>query len=124
MLNLFKKNKDSLWGTLSVKNAQEVTSDLPLLSTEWEKIDQFLKDMDSGKVINLNLQAGGADAMNLYRNDQGNLVLMFASKAFLSGEEVPYYQKENISIEIARKEIEYFFINNKRNEEFNWDIQE
>ena len=124
MFNLFKKNSDSIWGILSVKNAGNVTSDFSLLSTEWEKVDQLLKDMDSGKIINLNFQASGADAMNLYRNDTGNLVLMFAPKAFLNGEEVPYYQKENISIDTARKEIEYFFINKKRNEELNWDIQE
>ena len=127
MFNLFKKkNNIVLLGTLSLYDMKKVRSDFPILSTDWEKIQQGLKDMETGKVTNLNFQI--SDGINLDKSPEGNLILIFCPKTFLQTGESPYYEllengQKAVSMETVRKAVEYFFNNQKRNEELDWETK-
>ena len=128
MFNFFKA-KATLWGTLSIRDNKKIDSYVALLTTDWTKIEQLLKNMGDGKIANLNFQASDSDGINLDRNINGNFTLSFFPRVFLKGEDSPYYELTDnnqnlIPMETAKKAIEYFFNNQKMDGSLNWKTKE
>ncbi len=127
MFDFLKKKQDtiSLWGTLSIKNAEGKNSYVALLASDWAKVESLLNDIRKGIMINLNFQLSGSDSINLDRKSEDAFTLVFYPKAFLKGENVSYYAlmqngKETVNFDLAKSVIGTFFKEGRRNERLNW----